>query len=140
FNSEYQFTYFSVFEPQNGDAARKYLLVGQTYTQSAAGVKDTALVRFFNLSSDTASDFSAGLDYELGAGASAQTVSGLTYPGWTTYLKVPAGNSSYSVFVDQTGDTLVNNSQLTGLQSLGRYSVVIYGNHANLKQLVIQEH
>lgn len=140
FQSEYQFTYFSVFEPQNGDLARKYVLAGQTYTSSVAGAKDSALVRFFNLSSDTVASFGSGLDFQLGTGTSALSASGVVYPGWTAYMKVPAGNSSYSVFADESGDTLVNNAALSGLQSQGRYSVVVYGNHASLKQLVIQEH
>ncbi len=140
FTSEYQFTYFGVFEPQNGDASRTYVLAGQSYTSTAAGAKDSALVRFFNLSSDTVASFASGLDFALGTGASAQSASGVAYPRFTEYMQVPAGNSSYSVFADESGDTLVNNAALSGLQSQGRYSVVIYGNHANLKQLVLQEH
>ncbi len=138
--SNYQYSYFSVFEPTNGDVARKYVLLGQSYIAASAGVKDTALVRFVNLSSDTVSTFSSGLDFTLGTGTTAQSAAGIAFPGRTAYMKVPAGNSSYSAFADATGDTLVNNATLTGLQSYGRYSVVIYGNHANIQTLVLQEH
>ncbi len=136
YTSEYQYTYFSIYEPANGDAARRYWLLGQTYTVGAAAPKDSALVRFVNVSSDTAAAFSSGLDFTFGSNAPGA----VTFPGYTNYYKVRAGNSSYTVVADASGDTLMNNAALNGLQSTGRYSVVIYGNHASLQAMVLQEH
>ncbi len=144
FASMYQYTYFSIFDPANGDAGRTYLLAGVGYTRGSQGVKDTALVRFFNLSSDTVSDFSGGMDFTLGAASLGLGATGVAYENYTGYMKVPAGNSSYEVFAtnaDTTGGTpLIPTTSLNGLQSDGEYSVVVYGNHASIKSLVLQEH
>lgn len=141
FASMYQYTYFSVFEPANGDVARTYLLAGQSYAFASAGLKDTALVRFFNLSSDTVSGFSGGMDFTL---ADTLTASGIAFQNYTGYMKVVAGNSSYEVFAtnaDTTGGVpLVPKTTLSSLQAYGRYAVVVYGNHASIKSLVLQEH
>jgi len=59
-------------------------------------LKDTALVRFINLSSDTASEFSGGMDFTL---ADTLGATGLTFEQYTPYLKVVAGNSSYQVLL-----------------------------------------
>lgn len=134
YTSEYQYSYFSIFEPANGDIARTYLLAGQSYTVGAAAPSDTALVRFVNASSDTVAAFSSGLDFTFG-NISATAVA---YPGYTVYYKVKAGNSGYTVVADASGDTLTNASY--NFVSTGRYSVVIYGNHATLQALVLQEH
>lgn len=136
-SSNYQYSYFSIYEPLNGDVARKYVLAGQTYTFGAAGVKDTALVRFFNLSSDTVATFLTGFDFIL---ADTLETDGVGYPGWTSYMKVRAGNNHYTVLIDATGDTLSGNATLSNLASLGRYSVIIYGNNASIQTLVLTEH
>jgi hypothetical protein len=137
-----QYTYYSVFEPANGDVARTYVLTEQSYDfpTATAGVLDTALVRFSNLSSDTVASFADGLDFLL-RGNSVAT--GVAFGGTTSYVEVPAGSSSYEVFAsdaDTTGGTpLVATTSVT-LQSQGRYSIVVYGNHATIKNLVLQEH
>ncbi len=137
FSSYGQYTYFSVFDPANGDVARTYLSEEQSYTFSSAGVPDTALIRFINLSTDTVSSFASGMDFML-AGKSVAT--GVTFGQAAGYFKVPAGNSNYEVFATSTGDTLVNTTTLSSLASQGRYSIVVYGNHASIKKSVIQEH
>ncbi len=143
FASSTQYTYFSVFEPANGDAQRFYLLAGQGYTFSVVGVKDSALVRFFNLSSDTVSDFSGGMDFILGAASLGLSASSIAFWHGTAYMQIPAGNSSFEVFATNThsgGAPLISSTPITGLQSEGRYAVVVYGNHSSIKSLVLQEH
>ena len=141
FASYGQYTYFSVFDPANGDVARTYISFGQSYTFSSAGVVDTALVRFINLSTDTAFSFASGMDFMLG-GKSVAT--GVAFGQVAGYFKVPAGNSNYEVFAtsaDTTGGTpLISTTTLSGLASQGRYSIVVYGNHASINKSVIQEH
>ncbi len=144
FASMTQYTYFSVFDPANGDVARHYILAGQSYTFDSPGIKDTALVRFFNLSTDTVSDFSGGMDFTLGSASLGLGATGVAFGNGTGYMKIAAGNSSYEVFAtnaDTTGATpLIPTTTMSGLQSYGRYAVVVYGNHADIKSLVIQEH
>ncbi len=140
FDADNQYTFFSVFEPANGDVSRHYELVGQGYTWASAGVKDSALVRFVNMSSDTISDFSSGLSFTLGPASLNLVATGVQFGGSTSYMKVAAGNSSYMVVVEATGDTLIPSAQLSALQSYGRYSVVIYGNNTSIQTLVVQEH
>ncbi len=141
FASMVQYTYFSIFEPANGDTARTYDLAGQSYTFSSAGVKDSAMVRIFNLSDDTASVLSGGMDFVLGG---TMVSTGVTFEQNSGYITVPAGNSSYEVFAtnaDTTGGApLVPTTTLSNLQSYGRYAVAVYGNHASMKSLVLQEH
>ncbi len=140
FASMYQYTCFSVFDPANGDAARTYLLAGQSYTFASQGVKDTALVRFFNLSSDQGSELSGGMDFTL---ADTLGATGLTFEQYTNYMKVVAGSPSYDVFAtnaDTTGGTpLIPKTALSGLQGYGRYAVVVYGNSANIHWLLVPE-
>jgi hypothetical protein len=107
---DYKYTYFSVFEPTNGDAARTYALVAErnTYTGTKAFPAGSQKVQFFNMSSDTTPTVSGGLTFHLMTATwDTSNASALGFNSASPYWSAPTANSPQFMVVGSAGDTLI---------------------------------
>jgi hypothetical protein len=141
----YKFTYFVVCDPTGGDSTRSYLLYPerQTFNGTVVTVTDSLLVRFINLSNDTAASVTGGVKlhvtYKLTDTTSMDTsaASLLAFKGSTPYYQAPL---SAKYFVEGTdGSILADSVAISSTQ--GRFSVVSYGflSAGKLKTIVLKE-
>lgn len=131
-NTEY--TYYSVFEPTNGDATRNYVLVGDrvTYTGTVVYPSGTQLVRFINLSSDTAAAVSGGPTFTLTHGASdgtSDTSATLAFGTFSPHFKAALSSSPQYSILGADGSTVLAAATAVSA-SAGRYTVVFTGSQA----------
>ncbi len=140
-----QCTYYSVFEPANGDASRSYLLVNerQTYSGTVATVPGHVIVRFVNFSNDTATTGPGGLDFHLtyvtpDTVAHDTAATALTFKSATPYYNVAIADGPQYHILSSRGDTV---NAATAPTTQGRYSIVLYGSRtaSTLQIKVFQE-
>lgn len=126
--ANYQYTYYSVYEP--GDASRTYLLAAErnTYAGTFTYAPGTQVVRFLNLSSDTAATVSGGLTFHLMYGTK-DTSATIGYGASTDYFQAPLASSPKYMVVGAAGDTLVGATAVNA--AAGRYSVIFVGLQAS---------
>jgi hypothetical protein len=125
----YQYTYYSVYEPQNGDVARTYVLATErnTYAGTATFAPGTQVVRFLNLSSDTAATVSGGLTFHLMFGTT-DTSATVSFGSATPYYQAALSSSPEYMVVGAAGDTLAGPTAVNA--AAGRYSIVFVGSQA----------
>ncbi len=128
-----QCTFYSAYEPANGDAGRAYLLVNerQTYAGTIATVPGHVIVRFINLSNDTAATGPDGAEFHLtwvtpDTVAHDTSASALTFKSATPYYEAAIADGPQYQILSSRGET-VNASALT---TAGRFSIVLYGSRA----------
>ena len=127
----YQYAFFSEYEPLNGDATRSYFLVAErnTYSGTSAYAPGTQTVWFLNLSSDTAATVSGGLTFHWMYGTTDTTTSALAFGTSSVgYFTAPVSSSPQYMVVGAAGDTLVAPTAVSA--SAGRFSVVFVGSQA----------
>ncbi len=127
----YKYTFFSVYEPTNGDAARTYVRASErtTYTGAVASVAGAQLVRFYNMSSDTAVEVSGGLTFHLiTASSDTSNQSPLSFMGNSAYYSAPTAGSPQFTVVGSDGSTLVAATAVGSGD--GRFGVVFSGSKA----------
>jgi hypothetical protein len=124
-----QYTYYSEYESTNRDTTRTYMLVSErrTFTGTVPYPSDAQVVRFINLSSDTAATVSGGLTFHL-MYATTDTTTTLAFGSASDYYQTPASNSPQFSIVGASGNTLVP-ATAVGVAA-GRYSVVFTGSQA----------
>lgn len=125
----YQYSFFSVYEPSNGDVERTYILMAErnTYSGTVAYPSGSQVVRFLNLSTDSAATVSGGLTFHLMYGSTDTTTDALTF-GTGAIFTAPASPAPQYMVVGAAGDTLVT-SRAVG-SAAGRYTVVFVGSQA----------
>lgn len=139
-------TFFSVYDASNGDASRAYILAFErhTYAGTVAFVSQSVLVRFINLSNDTAA---ANVTFTLqnahfpsdtvGQAARDSLTSGISFSGATPYLQTVLSTNPQFLVTSGFGATLGGPTSL----SEGRYTVVLFGSSAasTLQTKVLKE-
>jgi hypothetical protein len=125
-----QYTYYSEYEPTNTDTVRTYVLVSERRTFSGAVPfpSGAQVVRFINLSSDTAATVLGGLTFHFMYGTTDTTSDPLTFASASDYYQTPASNSPQFSIVGASGNTLVPATAVGA--AAGRYSVVFTGSQA----------
>lgn len=125
----YQYTYYSEYEPTNGDAARTYILLAErnTYSGTVAYPSGSQVVRFLNLSTDSAATVSGGLTFHLMYGTTDTTADALTF-GTGASFTAPASPAPQYMVVGAAGDTLVTPRAVGS--AAGRYTVAFIGSQA----------
>jgi hypothetical protein len=123
-----QYTYYSEYEPTM-DASRTYLLVPErrTFTGTVPFPSGSQVVRFINLSSDTAATVSGGLTFHLMYGATDTTTT-LAFGSASGYYQAALTGTPQYMVVGAAGDTLETATAVGA--AAGRYSVVFVGTQA----------
>ena len=124
----YKYTFFSVYEPTNGDAARTYALVAErnTYTGTKAFPSGSQLVQFFNMSSDTTPTVSGGLTFHLMTATwDTSNASPVGFAGASPYWSAATASSPEFMVVGSAGDTLITATAVGAGD--GRYGIVFSG-------------
>jgi hypothetical protein len=127
-----QYTYYSEYEPTL-DASRTYLLVSErrTYAGTVPYPSGAQVVRFINLSSDTAATVSGGLTFTLIHGASdgtSDTSATLGFGNVSVYYQAALSSAPQYMVVGAAGDTLKTATAVGA--AAGRYTVVFTGSQA----------
>ncbi len=138
--SEKKYSCFVTSDGSVGVTKRTYSFVPERYTFSSTGVKDSILVRFINMSADTAANFVGGVYFVLTIGTKDSSLADpITYASASEYLQVAASsNPKYTVLGADETTALFDHVSLNG-QAMSRYSVLIYGSGSNLKSTVLKE-
>ena len=125
-----QYTMYSEFEPQNGDAARSYMLVPErrTFTGAVPFPADTQVVRLVNMSTDTAADVSGGLTFTFKGGSTDTMSDPVAFGSASPYYQAAASSNPQYTIVGATG-TVIQAATTVGAAA-GRYSVVFVGSQA----------
>lgn len=125
-----QYTYYSEYEPTNGDQATSYVLVSErrTFTGTVPYPAGQQVVRFINLSSDTAATVIGGLEFDLMTADTSISATGLAFGAQTPYYTLPVSGSPQYMVVGAAGDTLMTATSVAAAE--GRYSVVFTGSQA----------
>lgn len=139
-------TFFSVYDSSNGDANRAYIIAFErhTYAGTVAFVPQAVLVRFINLTNDTAYTGPTGAEFHVVTGPRADTVafdtskSDITFGTATPYYQAALSENPRYLILSGRGDTL---TQATAVSSVGRYSIVLFGSSAasTLQTKVLKE-
>ncbi len=135
--TNYQYSFYSVYEPSSGATARSYYIVPERnlYTNTVAYPAGKQVVRFINLSTDTAATVSGGLTFHLVYGSTDTTTNALTFGGTQSFTAPASASNSFRIMgaaTDTLGnliDTLVPTTTIGA--NPGRYSVVFVGSQAN---------
>lgn len=141
-NPNWQYTIYSEYEPTNGDLARTYVFVQERYTfaETVPYPSNTQVVRFVNMSSDTAATVLGGLSFHLMFGTTdTTTVDPVTFKLASPYYQAPVSASPMFMIVGSANDTLVAPTAVAA--GAGRYSVVFSGsqNASSWQAKVFQE-
>ncbi|MGD0591362.1 MAG: hypothetical protein ABSA44_11290 [Bacteroidota bacterium] len=141
---DYKSSFFSI--QQTGDTSRTYAIFYErvTYSGAVTFVPRNVLVRFINLSSDTATTIKSGVNFHL-TGVMVDTVvtdsstAALGFLKSSSYIQAPLTNAPKYYIVGAQEDTLVSASAVS--LSEGRYSVVLYGSKtaSNLQSIILKE-
>ncbi len=125
----YQYSYYSVYEPSTGATDRTYFLLAERnmYAGTVAYPAGHQVVRFLNLSSDTAATVSGGLTFHLMYGTTDTTSDALTF-GTSESFTAPASPAPKYMVVGAAGDTLVTPTAVGS--GAGAYTVVFVGSQA----------
>ena len=117
-----KFSIFSVYEPLNGDLVRTYYfsMERQTYSGSVTYVPQKVLVRFLNLTNDT-----AATNVNVVLSDTSDHIATLATGGNTTYIQSDLSANPSFVINGRFNNTLVTK---TDLSAEGRYAVVLSGN------------
>ena len=137
----YKSTYFIVCDPSAGDSTRSYLLYPerQTFNGTVITIAGKLLVRFINLTKDTAAAVTGGVQFHLNYGATdTTTASALAFAGASPYYQVALSDTAkyYVLGTDDASTSVIPLTTLSGAQ--GRVSVVLYG-VGTLKTIVLKE-
>jgi len=142
----YKASLFSI--QQTGDISRTYALYyeRETYSGVVKFVSGNVLVRFINLSSDTAATIKGGVKFHL-TGVNLNTVvkdsstAALVFLKAASYCQAPIANAPQYYIIGAAGNILVQASAATALSTEGRYSVVLYGSKTanNLNSIILKE-
>jgi hypothetical protein len=141
---DYKSSFFSI--QQTGDTSRTYAIFYErvTYAGVATFVSKNVLVRFINLSSDTAATINSGVNFHL-TGVKVDTLAkdsstaALGFLKASSYIQAPLTNTPKYYIVGAENDTLVSASAVSLTE--GRYSVVLYGSKtaSNLQSIILKE-
>jgi hypothetical protein len=117
-----KFSIFSVYEPLNGDLVRTYYfsMERQTYSGSVTYIPQKVLVRFLNLTNDT-----AATNVNVVLSDTSDHIATLATGGNTTYIQSDLSANPSFVINGRFNNTLVTK---TDLSAEGRYAVVLSGN------------
>jgi hypothetical protein len=141
---DYKSSLFSI--QQTGDTSRTYAVFYErvTYSGVVKFVPQNVLVRFINLSSDTAATIKSGVIFHL-TGVKVDTLvtdsstAALVFLKASSYIQAPLTNAPMYYIVGAQKDTLVSASAVSLTE--GRYSVVLYGSKtaSNLQSIILKE-
>ena len=125
-----QYTVYSEYEPKNGDQQRSYLLMSEraAFPTTVPFPANTDVVRFINLSSDTAATILGGLTFHLFYGGKDTASNPLGFGDASPYYQAPSSANPQFMVVGSVGDTLMTASELSTVA--GRFSVVFEGSKA----------
>lgn len=140
-------TIYSVFDSTNGDTARAYIVEyeRQTYGGSVRFVPDSVLVRFLNLTRDTAYTGPTGIEFHVLTGPTADSVahdtsrSAVTFAGATPYYQASISKFPRYMIISDRGDVLTPSTPIPSAE--GRYAIVLSGSSSagTLKIKVFKE-
>ena len=137
--SELKYTVFSIYDAAAGDKSPSYVFVTERYTYEAPSPTNAALVRFLNLSSDTSAAISGGLEATLSYGGKDSSFSGIIFKTGTSYDTITTSKFPVKfTVIDANGSTLLDHVD-SKIQSVGRYSIVVYGPGSNFQNKVLKE-
>jgi hypothetical protein len=125
--NNYKSSYFSIFESAAGDTKRTYVLASerQTYAGLTAFTPGNLLVRFINLSEDTAAAVIGGVNFRLVSSAIDSTTDVLKFSKGSGYITVPVSSSPQFQVLGTDASTIIQSTAVSS--SEGRYTVVLYG-------------
>jgi hypothetical protein len=121
-----KYSVFSVYEPLNGDANRSYNFIFErrTYAGTQTYVPQAALVRFINLSHDTAATSISFKIIDTVAATADILQSAIGFGTGTAYYQIDIAQSPQFIVYNRYRDTLATRVALIE----GRCSVVLFGN------------
>jgi hypothetical protein len=136
--NNYTSTYFSVYESAAGDKKRSYILASErlTYAGTTAFPAGNILVRFINLSRDTAAALKEGVNFRLVSTSIDSTTDALKYSKGSGYISVPVSSNPQFLVLDANADTLIQSRVVSS--SEGRFDVVLFGS-GTVQAKVFQE-
>jgi len=136
--NNYKSSYYSVFESAVGDTKRTYVLVSerQTYAGLTAFTAGNILVRFINLSKDTAAAVIGGVNFRLISSTIDSTTDVLEFPKGSGYIAVPVSSNPQFQVLDANANTIIQSTAVSS--SEGRFTVVLYG-YGTAQAKVFQE-
>jgi len=135
------YTVVGVSDPSIGVTTRTYYFYSTRNTFDVTGVKDSILVRFVNMSLDTAATMLGGADFHLSIGSASDSTmaAGVLSTGSAgPFLVAASANPKYSILSSADGSSIVTATALNGTGG-SRYTVILYGSGANIKTLVLKE-
>jgi hypothetical protein len=117
-----KFSVFCVYEPLNGDLVRTYYfsMERQTYSGTVTYIPQKVLVRFLNLTNDT-----AATNVNVVLSDTSDHTATIPSGGNTTYIQSDLSANPSFVINGRFNNTLVTK---TDLSAEGRYAVVLSGN------------
>jgi hypothetical protein len=123
-----QYTLYSEYEATNGDAGRSYVWVAErrTFASTVPFPSGMQVVRFINLSSDTAATVAGGLTFHYMYGTTDTTTNALAFGDASPYFQATASASQFLI-VGALNDTLLSKTGTAIGATAGRYSVVFSG-------------
>jgi Domain of unknown function (DUF4397) len=125
--NNYKSSYYSIFESAAGDTKRSYILASerQTYAGLTAFTAGNILVRFINLSEDTAAAVIGGVNFRLVSSSIDSTTDALKFSKGSGYIAAPVSSNPQFQVLGADASTIIQSTAVSS--SEGRYTVVLYG-------------